>query len=396
MTSLASQPDLLPVRLDALPAVTAALSRTAAYYDMTGDFPVAGIRAVHDAGLLTATVGAKFGGAEIGVADLVRVLGALGQGDPSVALIASMTIFPHLAQRWRGTWPQEFYASLLAESARKPTLINTARVEPELGSPARGGLPATTARRTADGWAISGRKRFVTGSSGLDYHLVWAVTDEPVQRVGTFIVPGKSAGIDVIPTWDQMGLRASASHDVVYTDVLIPEQNVLDIVEAGTKAEQDNLAGAVIHVPLASLYVGVGRAAQSYFHQFAHERIPANLGRPVATTERFKTAAGEIETLLSTAELLLISVAERFDRGEPVPATTGLAAKVVAVRNTVQATQIALRLLGNPGLSRTASLERHFRDVQSAGVHAPQEDTSLINIGAAVLAASQPARSDPS
>lgn len=394
MTSTPTAPSAAALRapdLEALPALSQTLARTAAQYDRTGDFPVEGIAAIHEAGILTATVGAQFGGPAIPVAELVRVLGAVGKGDPSVALIASMTLFPHLSQGWRATWPEHLYTRLLAESAAGPTLINTARVEPELGSPARGGLPSTVARRTATGWAISGRKMFVTGSSGLAYHLVWAITDEPTPRVGTFIVPGASEGIEVVRTWDQLGLRASASHDVIYTDVQIPEDHVVGIADAGAKAQQDNLAAAIIHVPLASLYVGVGRAAQDYFHAFAHERVPANLGRPVATTERFKTAAGEIETLLSTAELLLHSVAERFDRGDPVASTTGLAAKTVAVRHTAQATQIALRMLGNPGLSRSAPLERHFRDVQSSGVHAPQEDTSLITIGTAMLAAAAPA-----
>ncbi|MCW2603035.1 MAG: acyl-CoA dehydrogenase-related protein [Pseudonocardiales bacterium] len=393
-SSLVQSSPLRTLDLEALPALTARLAGTAAFYDQTGDFPAAGIKAIHDAGVLTATVGQQFGGAGITVSELVRVLAALGKGDPSVALIASMTLFPHLSQSWRPTWPEHLYAKVLAESALKPTLINTARVEPELGSPARGGLPSTLARRTATGWSISGRKMFVTGSSGLAYHLVWAITDEPTPRVGTFVVPGSSEGIDVVRTWDQLGLRASASHDVIYTDVEIPEENVLGIIDAGGKAQQDNLAAAIIHIPLAALYVGVGRAAQDYFHAFAHERVPANLGRPVATTERFKTAAGEIETLLATAELLLDSVADRFDRGDPVAPTTGLAAKVIAVRNTTQATQIALRLLGNPGLSRSAPLERHFRDVQSSGVHAPQEDTSLINIGTAKLAAAAPVAPD--
>jgi alkylation response protein AidB-like acyl-CoA dehydrogenase len=47
--------------------------------------------------------------------------------------------------------------------------------------------------------------------------------------------------------------------------------------------------------------------------------------------------------------------------------------------------QTALRLLGNPGLSQDNPLERHFRDIQSAAVHAPQEDTALITIGRATL-----------
>src|SRR5260370_30566118 len=56
-------------------------------------FPATGIRAVHDAGLLTATVAQRYGGPGAGLADTVAILKALGKGDPSVALISAMTLF---------------------------------------------------------------------------------------------------------------------------------------------------------------------------------------------------------------------------------------------------------------------------------------------------------------
>ncbi|MFC4034824.1 acyl-CoA dehydrogenase family protein [Streptomyces polygonati] len=380
----------LPVpALDRLAEVTAALASTAPEYDRSGAFPHAAIRAVHEAGLLTAGVDRRYGGAGAGPTDLARILLALGKGDPSAALITAMTLVPHAFQT-RRPWPEELYGRLLAESALRPTLLNNARVEPDLGSPARGGLPATRARRTAGGWSVSGRKRFVTGAEGLSYFLVWAATDEPVPRIGTFVLPAGSPGIEIIPNWRQLGLRASGSHDVSFTEVEIPAGNVLDIADRGPGAEQDNLAAGAIHVLLSALYLGVARAAQEYVHRFAHERVPANLGRSVATTDRFKQAAGEIETLLSTAEQLIFGVTDRLDRSIPVPGAEALAAKVVTVRHVTTAVQTGLRLLGNPGLAQDNPLERHFRDIQSAGVHAPQEDTALLNIGAAVLAAAGP------
>ena len=388
MTALTSP--LAAPELARLPEVTAALATTAAEYDRTGAFPRAGIHAVHEAGLLTATVGAEFGGPGGGLGELTRVLLALGAGDPSVALIASMTLLPHAFAPRRPWVGAEVYQQILHESADRPTLLNHARVEPELGSPARGGLPATIARRTAGGWSVSGRKRFVTGADGLSYFLVWAGTDETPARVGTFVVPAGSPGIEVVRTWHQLGMRASGSHDVVFTDVEIPADNLVDITDGGAGAQQDNLAGGAVHVPVTAIYVGVARAAQRVFHRFAHERVPANLGRPVATTDRFKQAAGEIEVLLTGAENLLLGVADRIDRGEAVPGTVGLGAKVLAVRQATAAVGTAVRLLGNPGLSADLGLERHFRDVQSAGVHAPQEDTALTVIGASALAADAP------
>lgn len=372
--------------LNLLPEVTARLAATAEEYDRTAAFPEAGIRAVHEAGLLTATVGEQYGGSGLGIAVTARILHALGEGDPSVALISAMTISVHALQARRPHWPEGLYKRILAESEQGPVLLNHARVEPELGSPARGGLPATTARRTGTGWSISGSKRFVTGAEGLDWFLVWATTDEPEPRVGTFAVPGSAPGIEIASRWDHLGLRASGSHDITFHEVEVPDENLVDVAPQGPGAEQDNRALAALHLPLNALYLGVARAAQRYFHRFAHERIPSNLGHPVARTERFRRAAGEIELLLTAAEQLVFTGAERVDAGDGTyTPEQALGTKVLAARHALTAVETAVRLLGNPGLSRANPLERHYRDIQCAPVHAPQDDIVLLALGKATL-----------
>ncbi|MFC6063927.1 acyl-CoA dehydrogenase family protein [Streptomyces ochraceiscleroticus] len=380
-------PALLPVPdLSALAPVTERLAATAAEYDHSGAFPAEGIRAAHEAGLLTATVGERYGGPGLGVAATARILHALGAGDPSVALITAMSLTIHYRQAVRPHWPEALYARLLADAAHRPVLLNHVRGEPELGSPARGGLPATVARRTASGWCLTGRKRFATGVDGLDWLLVWATTDEPTPRVGTFAVSGASPGIEVTHRWDHLGLRASGSHDITLHGVEVPAGNVVEIAPHSTAAEQDNRAGAALHLPLAALYLGVARAAQQYFHRFAQERVPANLGHPVARTERFRRTAGEIALRLDAAEQLVFGGAERVDAADDTYAPEhALGARVLADRHATEAVQLAVRLLGNPGLTRDNPLERHFRDIQCAPVHAPQADTALLTIGERAL-----------
>ena len=84
---------------------------------------------------------------------------------------------------------------------------------------------------------MSGRKIFSTGSYGLHWLLVWAATadDDPEGlRSGTFVVPAYSRGIRVIHTWDHLGMRATASHDVVLDDVAIPAHYAFDLRPPGT------------------------------------------------------------------------------------------------------------------------------------------------------------------
>ncbi len=350
-------------------------------FDRNGSFPAEGIQAVQDAGLLHATVARRYGGQGGGFDTMVGIISQIGRADPSVALIVTMTLSNHLAQAERGHWPDEHYRRIVEEGRHRPILLNAARVEPDLGSPSRGGLPQTRAHRTADGWRITGTKRFVTGSEGLTHFLVWATTDETPARVGTFIVPADSAGITIDRNWDSLGMRATSSHDVVFEGVAVPEGDVLDLVEIGA-GQQDNLGHAILTLGLTSIYLGVGEAAADAFARFAHDRVPANLGRPIAETDRIIAAAGEIDLLVGSARAFLFDALHHHrDEGLHL-----MRARLVVGRQLQAAVGLAVSTLGNPGLSADLGLERHFRDIQAVLVHAPQEDTALSILGRSAFA----------
>ena len=137
-------PDVSP---GALAAVTAEIAASAAEYDRTGAIPQRGLAAAHRAGLLTATVARRYGGPEVGTPDVLRILVALGEGDASVALLAANNLNVHHAQAEHPYWPERYYTDLLRRNTAGPALTNTVRAERELGAPARGGVPATTAPR---------------------------------------------------------------------------------------------------------------------------------------------------------------------------------------------------------------------------------------------------------
>ncbi|WP_134739960.1 acyl-CoA dehydrogenase family protein [Nocardioides sp. 503] len=389
MTVTSERPVLAEVDVsdEALAAVTAEVAQTAAEYDRSGAVPQAGLEAAHRAGLLTATVGAQFGGPGLGLVDTARVLAALGEGDASVGLLAANNLNTHQGQAANAHWPTAAYDDLLRRSQAGPALVNAIRAEPELGAPARGGLPSTTARRTTDGWSLSGRKAYATGGTALAYHVVWVVTDEPVQRVGHLLVPAEAPGITWVETWDHLGLRASNTHDVVYDDTPVPLESFVEIPRGADGVYRDPAAvagpGSFGH---PALYLGVARAARAAFVAYAQERVPAALGRPIATTERIQGVAGEIEAQIAQAEALLFGTLLRLEAGHDVGPQLSVV-KVQIARSVVAAVQTAVAALGNPALSRTNSLERHFRDVQCVRIHPPQEDTALLATGRRVLGA---------
>jgi alkylation response protein AidB-like acyl-CoA dehydrogenase len=375
----------------ALADVTAQIASTAAEYDRTGDLPWPGIEAAHRAGLLTATVGTRYGGPGLGPRQSARILTAIGEGDASVGLIAANLVNTHAAQATQPSWPAPYYDDLLRRSQTGPALANAVRAEPELGAPARGGLPKTTATRTADGWVLNGHKAYATGGAGLAYHVVWAVADEPDgnperPRVGHVIVPGDLPGITWVDTWDHLGLRASNTHDVIYRDVRLPAGAFVEIPRGPGGGYRDPAAaagpGSFGH---PALYVGVARAARAAFAAFARTRVPSALGKPIAQTERIQSVAGEIDLQVVQAETLLHGALLRIEARDTSILADLSAIKVAIARSVIAATQSAVAALGNPGLSRHNPLERHLRDALCIRVHPPQEDAVLIASGRRVL-----------
>jgi alkylation response protein AidB-like acyl-CoA dehydrogenase len=374
-----------------LPGITAFLAERAEAHDRDASFPFDGVERVHRAGLLTATVAERYGGPGVGLAGTVRILRALGAGDPSVALVSAMTLFTHAAQAASPSWAGHHYDRLLAESAAGPALVNALRVEPDLGTPARGGLPATTARADGDAWSLTGRKIFATGAVGLRWMAVWARTDEEVPRVGSFLVPAGTSGLGIEPAWDHLGLRASRSDDVVLDGVRIPLDATTGLADpAAPDPRRDPGLVAWNNLGLTALYLGVAGAARDWLARFLHERTPSALGRPLATLPRFQSEVGEIEALLVTADALVDALAGRFDAGDPAAAGACGAAKLVGTRAAISAVERAVALIGNNALTRRNPLERHLRDVLCSRVHTPQDDTVAASLGLAVLGRHEP------
>jgi alkylation response protein AidB-like acyl-CoA dehydrogenase len=358
-----------------LAQVTKVLAERAGHYDRTASFPADSISAIHDAGLLTATVHERYGGQGAGLAETAVILRALGQGDPSAALITAMTMFAHALQGIEPTWPDDVYTAAVAEAAQRPVLINALRVEPELGTPARGGLPATVASPDGDRWSLTGRKIFSTGAEGLRWMVVWARVGETEEARG-FLVRSDSPGISIERTWDHLGLRASRSDDVLF---------------AGTPTVPTARSGggplflAWNSLGLTSLYLGVAAAARDWLVSFLTERSPASLGRPLATLPRFQAAVGEIDASLGTAGALLDAMAARVDNADATAIAQAPAVKLTGTRAAIDAVSQAVALVGNNALTRHNPLERHLRDVLCARVHTPQDDSIVAAAGRAAF-----------
>ncbi|MBD1551258.1 acyl-CoA dehydrogenase family protein [Pseudomonas typographi] len=386
--SLPAASEAVPPRLhgptfDAqLQAITQQLAEGAAAIDRSGAFPAANFALLHRHGLLALTVPRALGGAGADLATARRVITAVARGEPSTALILVMHYLQHARLQDDSRWPAHLRERVARDAVLDGALLNALRVEPELGSPARGGLPATVARRTAEGWRLSGSKIYSTGSYGLTWYVVWARSDEAEPRVGGFLVHKDSPGIRVVEEWDHLGMRGTCSHRVEFTDVLLPLDHAVAVGPAhAPHAETNDEALLWMAVLLTSVYDAVAQAARDWLVAFLQQRTPANLGAPLASLPRFQERLGRIDTLLFANRSLLDNAAA----GQVAAAHAGQVKQLVS-SNAIAAVELAIEAVGNPGLSRHNPLERHYRDVLCSRVHTPQDDSVFTAVGQAALA----------
>jgi alkylation response protein AidB-like acyl-CoA dehydrogenase len=176
-----------------LTALRQQMAEQAASLDASGDFPGV-ISTICARGLVKSRRAASCGGAGASLAQLQQAIAAIAWGEPATALIVCMQYLHHLRLAENDAWHAPLRQQVFHDAVEHGGLINSLRVEPELGSPARGGLPDTVATRRAEGWDISGHKIYTTGIEGLRWLAVWARSDDNPPLVGTWLVPGDSPG----------------------------------------------------------------------------------------------------------------------------------------------------------------------------------------------------------
>jgi alkylation response protein AidB-like acyl-CoA dehydrogenase len=350
-------------------------------HDRDASFPHENFERLHQLGLLGLTVPASLGGLGANLAQTAKVVAAVARGEPSTALVLTMQYLHHAGGR-HAKWPPHLLQRVVDETLRDGALINALRVEPELGTPARGGLPATIARRTPEGWRISGRKIYSTGIPRLTWLAVWARSDDAEPLVGSWLVRRDTPGITVIENWDHLGMRATGSHEVVFDEVLVPLAHAVEVAPVGAAPDIDPALMVWMSVLLSSIYDAVARAARDWLAGWLEQRVPANLGAPLASLPRFQEALGEIDAWLFSNRVLLDAAA-----GGAVSAVDGFRVKYLVTTQAIRVVEKAIELSGNPGLARANPLQRHYRDVLCSRIHTPQNDSILANSGRAAFAA---------
>lgn len=355
----------------------------ASEHDQENTFPFKNIEDLKSINYPALTLGKEYGGLGISLEEMLRHQQTIAEMDGSTALAIGwhVGITKHLTEHH--DWDESVFKNYADDVLATGALINNASSEAATGSPTRGGLPETRARKNDKGWVISGRKIFTTLSPVLDYFVVSARIDD-TDEVGQFLVHKDHKGLSIDETWNSVAMRATGSHDLVLENVQLDDKDFLNKLTPGKKPPQ----GWLLHIP--AVYQGIATAAFDYALNFANTYAPNTLtSGTIAQFPAVQQKLGEMKLRLIQSDYLLYGVARDWDNadeaGRELLADALAATKVSIVNNALEVVDLAMRLVGAKSLAANNPLQRYYRDVR-AGLHnPPMEDMVLINLAKSSL-----------
>lgn len=364
-------------RMNAIGELADSFAAEAHRVDAEHDFAYKHIEALRGIGYFSYPVPAASGGAGISLYELVLYQERLAQGDAATALGVGWHLSVVKDINDKQLWPQAAIAQLNEQIVKQQLLVNRAATEKASGSPTRGGKPLTTAKQREDGsYVLSGRKTFTTLSPVLDYFIVTASLE---QGTAEFIIPREATGLCIEQTWHMLGMRGTASHDLVLDDVVVPETAL--VYRFPDKAAR-TATPSLLHIP--ACYLGIALAARKEAIKFAYHYHPNSLPAPIIQLPNIVQQLGKIELELQAARHFLYSVAARWDQQaqpqEQLVAELN-AVKVTAIETALSVVDKAMRIVGAHSLALDHPLQRMYRDVRFGLHNPPMEDAVLTMLG---------------
>lgn len=372
-------------------------------HDRENSFPFENVSRLKETGYTALPIAEELGGLGGTLLDLCLCQERLAQGDASTALAVNMHLFAlgsmmeNLANA--GLRPPEaaaipdaqlkFMTSMLVQ---QKMIIGGGFTEAEIGG--NWGFPTTTAQRQdhdgVPGFVLNGRKTFTSLAPVIDLFSVnTSATDERGNKViGLFIIPRGTPGIEIVETWDTMSMRATASHDLVIKDCWVPAQALVGMREPGDTDVGANVIFSWFCCSVASVYLGVAIAARNFALDWARTRKPVLFERPIGHFPGVQFHAAEMEIELAAARALVHETARTWMSGG-LRAREDLARIVLpkthATNAAVRVVDMAMGIVGAPGIFRRHPMQRYYRDVRPGPFHPMTNDVAKELIGKTAL-----------
>lgn len=337
--------------------------------DKNAIYPKSEVEQMADMGFMGMMVDSRYQGGGMDSLSYVLVLQEIAKIDASAAVILSVN-------NSLVCWGLEHYGSEEQKQKYLPALATGKSLgafclsEPEAGSDAS--QQRTIAADKGDHYLINGTKNWITNGKYADVLLVMAQS-HPERRhhgINVFVVDGSSPGITRGPKEDKMGIRASDTCSISFTDVKVPKENRIGEDGFGFSFAMQTLAGGRIGIAAQALGIGLGAYERSL--AYAQERKAFNKYLYQHQDVAFKLA--DMATSLEAAKLFVYRAAIDKDEGKPYD-ISGSMAKLFAAETAMKVTTEAVQIHGGYGYVREYHVERMMRDAKITQIY---EGTSEI------------------
>ncbi len=252
--------------------------------------------------------------------------------------------------------------------------------EPEAGSDATS--QRTTAIDMGDHYLLNGTKNWITNGKSSKLHLVIAQTDQQNghRGINCLIVESDWEGVAIGAKEDKLGIRASDTHSIMYSDVKVPKENRIGEEGFGFKFAMKVLSGG--RIGIAAQALGIASGAYELARKYAKER--ASFGKPIHQHQAIGFKLADMATEIEAARLLVYRAAQLKDRGQNFDTASSMAklfASEVAMRHTVEAVQIH----GGYGYVKEYHVERLMRDAKITQIYEGTSEIQHLVIARSIL-----------
>lgn len=236
--------------------------------------------------------------------------------------------------------------------------------EPNAGTDAS--AQQTTAVREGDHYVLNGNKIFITNASAANVFIIMAMTDKSqgTRGISAFIVERDFPGFSVGKKEKKLGIRGSATCELIMENCIVPAENLLGKEGKGFSIAMKTLDGG--RIGIASQALGIAQGAMDETVKYTKER--KQFGKPIAKFQNTQFQMADLETCIQAARLLVRRAAWKKDRKEPYSADAAMA-KLFAAETAMDMTTKAVQFHGGYGYTREYPVERMMRDAKITEIY---------------------------
>ncbi|MBB1540082.1 MAG: acyl-CoA dehydrogenase [Bacteroidia bacterium] len=252
--------------------------------------------------------------------------------------------------------------------------------EPNAGTDAS--AQQTTAVLDGDHYVLNGSKIFITNASKAHVFIVMAMTDRSLgtKGISAFIVERGMPGFSIGKEEKKMGIRGSATCELIFEDCIVPKENLLGKEGKGFSIAMKTLDGG--RIGIASQAVGIAQGAMDEAIQYVKER--KQFGRSLAMFQNTQFKIADMQTSVEAARLLVRKAAWKKDMQLPYTVDAAYC-KLFAAETAMSVTTKAVQLFGGYGYTREYPVERMMRDAKITEIYEGTSEVQRMVIGGALL-----------